>query len=38
MTYIENPDGKEMMVFDDIDRRLLMDDLYAKLELCCKNK
>lgn len=34
MTYSENPDGKEILVFDSIDRRLTMEDLFAKLLLC----
>lgn len=34
MTYEENPDGKEIWVFDQIDRRLTMEDFFAKLRLC----
>ena len=34
MHYEENPDGKEILVFDEIDRRLTMEDLFAKLQLC----
>lgn len=34
MTYTENPNGKEMWVFDGIDRRLTMEDFFAKLSLC----
>ena len=34
MTYAPNPDGKEIWVFDGIDRRLTMEDLFAKLLLC----
>ena len=36
MTYTENPNGKEMWVFDGIDRRLTMEDFFAKLSLCYK--
>lgn len=38
MTYAENPDGKEMLVFDGIDRRLTMEDFFAKLQLCYGGK
>ena len=34
MTYAENPEGKEIYVYDGIDRRVTMEDLFAKLELC----
>ncbi|MGN0998449.1 MAG: nucleoside hydrolase [Faecousia sp.] len=34
MTYEADPDGKEILVFDSIDRRLTMEDLFAKLLLC----
>lgn len=37
MKYRENPKGKKIKVFDSIDRRALMDDFYAKLELVYKN-
>lgn len=38
MTYSENPDGKDIIVFNSIDKRLLMDDFFAKLWLCYKEK
>ena len=34
MSYAENLNGKDIMVFDGIDRRFLMDDFFAKLALC----
>ena len=34
MSYSSNPDGKEILVFDGIDRRLTMEDFFAKLQLC----
>lgn len=34
MSYRRNPDGKEIIVFDEVDRRLTMDDFFAKLALC----
>lgn len=34
MTYTPNPKGKEIRVYDDIDKRLTLEDLYLKLELC----
>lgn len=34
MSYTPNPDGREIFVFDGIDRRLTMEDLFAKLQLC----
>ena len=34
MHYIQNPEGREIRVYDDIDRRVAMDDLFAKLDLC----
>ena len=34
MHYIPNPEGREIRVYDDIDRRVAMDDLFAKLDLC----
>lgn len=34
MTYTPNPGGKEIWVFNSIDRRLTMEDLFAKLKLC----
>lgn len=34
MSYIPNPDGREIYVYDDVDRRMLMEDFFAKLHLC----
>ena len=34
MSYAPNPEGKEIFVFDSIDRRLTMEDFFAKLQLC----
>lgn len=34
MSYTPDPDGKEIFVFDGIDRRLTMEDFFAKLQLC----
>lgn len=34
MTYVANSDGRDIYVYDEIDRRLTMDDFYAKLQLC----
>lgn len=34
MTYEENPEGKEIYVYDGIDRRLLLDDFFARLQMC----
>lgn len=34
MSYIPNPQGHEIRVYDSIDRRLAMDDLFAKIDLC----
>lgn len=36
MRYIPNPEGKLIRVYDAIDKRLTMEDLFAKLALCCK--
>lgn len=36
MSYTPNPNGKLMRVYDAIDNRLTMGDLFAKLELCYK--
>lgn len=38
MTYSSNPAGKEIRVYDSIDKRLTMDDFFAKLELCYGEK
>lgn len=34
MSYMDNPNGKEIMVFDSIDSRLTMEDFFAKLHHC----
>ena len=34
MTYLPNPQGKDIVVYDGIDNRLTMDDFFAKLALC----
>lgn len=34
MTYRENAQGREIYVYDGIDKRLTMEDFFAKLELC----
>ena len=34
MSYSPNPEGKLIRVYDSIDNRLTMEDLFAKLELC----
>lgn len=36
MTYTLASDGKLIRVYDTIDNRLTMGDLFAKLELCYK--
>lgn len=36
MTYQPNPNGKEIRVYDSVDKRLMMEDFFAKLELCYK--
>lgn len=33
-TYEENPDGKPIRVYDAVDSRMILEDFYAKLELC----
>lgn len=38
MRYIDNPDGRDIMVFDGIDRRFLMDDFFAKIDLAYRNQ
>ena len=38
MSYGENPEGKEIMVFDGIDRRFLMHDFFAKIDLAYHNR
>lgn len=34
MSYVPNPEGKDIYVYDEIDRRLTMEDFFIKLELC----
>lgn len=34
MTYTLNPEGKTIRVYNSLDRRLTMDDFFAKLQLC----
>ena len=34
LTYEPNPDGKEIRVYDSVDTRLTISDLFAKLDLC----
>lgn len=38
MTYTPDPNGKDILVFDDIDNRMTMEDLFAKLALCYGEK
>lgn len=37
MTYTEDPDGKEIKVFTDLDYRMSLEDLYAKMALVYKD-
>ncbi|MFV0363655.1 MAG: nucleoside hydrolase [Suipraeoptans sp.] len=34
MSYLPNPEGRDIYVYDSIDRRLTMEDFFAKLDLC----
>ncbi len=34
MSYADNPDGKEIRVYQGVDRRLLLEDFFAKLQIC----
>lgn len=34
MTYIQNVEGRDIYVYDSIDRRLTMEDFFAKLDIC----
>ena len=34
MTYVPNPEGREIRVYENIDQRLGIGDLFAKLKLC----
>lgn len=36
MSYAPDPEGKYIRVYDEVDKRLTMGDLLAKLELCCR--
>lgn len=36
LSYTPNPNGKEIRVYDSVDTRLTINDLFAKLELCYK--
>ena len=38
LTYSPNPDGKEIRVYDSIDTRMTLDDLFAKLNICYANE
>lgn len=35
MRYLPNPGGKEIRVYDSVDVRFILEDMYAKLKLCC---
>ena len=35
MRYLPNPGGKEIRVYDSVDVRFILEDMYAKLRLCC---
>ena len=37
MRYEPDPEGKWIRVYDYVDVRMLMEDLFAKLSLCCRN-
>ena len=37
MRYEPDPQGKWIRVYDYVDVRMLMEDLFAKLSLCCRN-
>lgn len=37
MTYQPNPEGKLIRVYDYVDVRMLLEDFFAKLELCYRN-
>lgn len=34
MTYAPDPGGKMIRVYDAVDPRMILEDLYAKLKLC----
>ena len=34
--YLPNPDGKQIRVYDFVDVRMILEDMYAKLALCSK--
>lgn len=37
MRYLANPSGKEIRVYDYVDVRFILEDMYAKLALCADN-
>lgn len=37
MTYRPDPEGKPIRVYDFVDVRMLLEDFYAKLALCCRD-
>ena len=37
LSYTPNPEGKEIRVYDSVDTRLTISDLFAKLDLCYRN-
>lgn len=37
MTYRSDPEGKLIRVYDFVDVRMLLEDFYAKLALCCRD-
>jgi len=36
MRYLPNPGGKEIRVYDYVDVRMILEDMYSKLKLCCE--
>ena len=36
MSYLPNPGGKEIRVYDSVDVRMILEDMYAKLALFCR--
>ena len=34
--YLPNPDGKQIRVYDFVDVRMILEDMYSKLALCSK--
>lgn len=37
MRYLPNPGGKEIRVYDEVDVRFILEDMYAKLALCARD-